>query len=329
MQSNILVTGGAGYIGSHTCKALSRAGYTPVTLDNLSTGHEWAVKWGPLEVADLRDSTKIGQIFEKYEPLAVMHFAGSIEAGESVVDPAKYYDNNVGGAIGLLSAMKLSACRQLVFSSTCATYGAPEVQPISEDTAQQPINPYGTTKLMVEMMIHDHAAAYGTRAVILRYFNACGADPEGETGEAHDPESHLIPRALMAIDGDISHLDLMGTDYPTPDGTAIRDYIHVSDLADGHIAALRYLESGGTPGAYNLGTGTGRSVREVIDAVERVTGRTVPVKLSPRRAGDMPELVADAGLAHRALSFEPQMVDLDEVIETAWDWYQAMRAART
>ena len=319
---NVLITGGAGYIGSHTCKKLSAAGYQPVVLDNLSTGHEWAVKWGPLEVCDLRDARQVGEIIERHEPVAVMHFAGSIEAGESVVDPAKYYDNNVGGAIGLLTALKGSPCQQVVFSSTCATYGAPEVQPIDENTAQNPINTYGETKLMVETMLRDHAAAYGTRAIVLRYFNACGADPEGEVGEAHDPESHLIPRALMAVTGGIPHLDLLGTDYPTPDGTAIRDYIHVSDLADGHIAALARLVDGGASGAFNLGTGTGRSVREVIDAVERVTGCPVPVKLSPRRPGDMPELVANADLARRELSFIPKMTVLDDVIKTAWDWHR-------
>ena len=322
MQPKILVTGGAGYIGSHTCKALSRAGYHPVVLDNLSTGHEWAVKWGPLEVGDLRDAGQVSEIIARHAPVAVMHFAGSIEAGESVADPAKYYDNNVGGAIGLLTALKKSSCQKIVFSSTCATYGAPKTQPIDENTTQNPINPYGETKLMVETMLRDHAAAYGTRAIILRYFNACGADPEGETGEAHDPESHLIPRALMAVTDEIQHLDLLGTDYPTPDGTAIRDYIHVSDLADGHIAALTRLAGGGASGAFNLGTGTGRSVREVIDAVERVTGRTVPVKLSPRRPGDMPELVANADLARRELSFEPKMTNLDAVIKTAWEWYR-------
>lgn len=325
MNMKVLVTGGAGYIGSHTCKALAAAGYLPVCVDNLSAGHEWAVKWGPLEKADLRDAAALTQIFKTHAPAAVMHFAGSIEAGESVSDPGKYYDNNVGGAIGLLAAMNHAECRKLVFSSTCATYGAPRSQPISEDTPQNPINPYGQTKLMVETMLHDHARAHGLETVILRYFNACGADPDGETGEAHDPESHLIPRAIMAVKGEIPHLDMLGTDYPTPDGTAIRDYIHVCDLAAGHIAALRRLIDGAGSGAFNLGTGKGTSVREVVAAVARVSGKEVPLNIADRRAGDMPELVADTTLAAQVLSFQPQFTDFDEIVRTAWNWQNSAR----
>jgi len=321
MKPKIVVTGGAGYIGSHTCKALAGDGYVPVTVDNLTSGHEWAVKWGPLEVADIRDLDLLTEILERHAPAAVLHFAGSIEAGESVENPIKYYDNNVGGAISLIAAMARTECKSIVFSSTCATYGAPEKQPIDEGTAQNPINPYGRSKWMVEQILRDQASAVGMVPVMLRYFNACGADPDGEIGEAHEPESHLIPRAIMAARGEIDRLDLNGVDYDTPDGTAIRDYIHVCDLAEGHLAALRRLQEGGGPGAFNLGTGRGASVREVIGAVERVSGRTVPLQVTHRRSGDMPVLVADTTRARNELGFSPKYTDLDAIIETAWNWH--------
>jgi UDP-arabinose 4-epimerase len=321
-QAVVLVTGAAGYIGSHACKALAAAGHRPIAFDNLSCGHRWAVRWGPLETGDVRDRERVEAILRKYRPDAVMHFAGSAYVGESMADPARYYENNVTGTLALLAAMRACGVARIVFSSSCATYGTPERQPIDESSAQSPINPYGMSKLMVERILTDFAIAYGTCFVVLRYFNACGGDPEGEIGEVHDPETHLVPRALMAAACAIPELEVFGTDYDTPDGTCIRDFIHVSDLARGHLQALGYLLHDGAPLALNLGTGRGVSVREVIAAVERVSGRGVPVKLCARRPGDPPVLVADATRARRLLGFTPTLSDMETIVSTAWHWYR-------
>ena len=287
-ERSVLVTGGAGYIGSHACKALARAGYLPVVYDNLCYGHEWAVKWGPLERGDILDRARLDEVLARYRPDALMHFAAFAYVGESVTDPGRYYRNNVAGTLNLLEAMRDLRIGRIVFSSTCATYGLPQKLPISEDVAQRPINPYGASKLMVERMLSDFENAHGIVWAALRYFNAAGADPDHEIGEAHDPETHVMPLMLDAASGRRSHVTVFGTDYDTPDGTCIRDYIHVTDLAEAHVLALQAIESGTPSNAYNLGIGRGFSVREVIAAVERVTGLAVPVILGERRPGDPP-----------------------------------------
>jgi UDP-glucose-4-epimerase GalE len=320
-MSTILVTGGAGYVGSHACKALAAAGHEPVVYDNLGRGHREFARWGPLEVGDVGDAARLDAVFARHRPEAVMHFAALAYVGESVSDPALYYRNNVSGTLELLEAMRRSGVRRLVFSSTCSTYGVPERMPITEDLPQQPINPYGMSKLVVERVLRDYDAAYGLRSVSLRYFNAAGCDPDGEVGEAHDPETHLIPRVLMAAAGALPHVEIFGTDYPTPDGTCLRDYVHVSDLADGHVRALDYLQRGGATTALNVGTGSAFSVREVIAAAERVTGRRVSVREAARRAGDPPVLVADATRARAALGFAPRFIEIEPIVETAWRWH--------
>ena len=324
-MKTVLVTGGAGYIGSHTCKALSAAGFLPVAYDKLIYGHRYAVKWGPLEIGDIRDRARLDEILVKYQPVAVLHFAAFAYVGESVLEPGKYYTNNVTGTLELLEAMRARLINSIVFSSTCATYGIPVEQPITEQMRQEPVNPYGRSKLMIERILADYSAAYGTRSVALRYFNACGADPDGETGEDHEPETHLIPRGLMAAAGEIPHLDLYGTDYDTPDGTCIRDYIHVTDLADAHVRALQYLLDGGETTAFNLGTGHGFSVRNVIETIERVTGRTVPVKEMPQRPGDPPVLIAQPDRAEEIIGFSADYTELDAIIATAWRWYEKIK----
>jgi UDP-glucose-4-epimerase GalE len=321
-MSTILVTGGAGYVGSHACKALAAAGHTPVTYDNLSRGHREFARWGPLEVGDLGNAAQLDATFARHRIDAVMHFAALAYVGESVEQPALYYRNNVGGTLELLEAMRRAGVKRLVFSSTCATYGVPERMPITEDLPQQPINPYGATKLMIERVLRDYDPAYGLRSVALRYFNAAGCDPDGEVGEDHEPETHLIPRVLMAADGTLPRIDVFGTDYPTPDGTCIRDYIHVADLADGHVRALDYLQRSGASTAINLGTGRAFSVREVIAAAERVTGRRIPVHEGPRRAGDPPVLVADATRARTLLGFAPRFTEVEPIVATAWRWHE-------
>jgi UDP-arabinose 4-epimerase len=321
----VLVTGGAGYIGSHACKALAASGHRPIAFDNLVFGHRSAVRWGPLEVGDIRVRAHLEQALRRHRPDAVMHFAGFAYVGESVVDPAKYYENNVAGTLSLLDAMRACGVERIVFSSSCATYGIPERQPIDESAEQRPINPYGTSKLMVERMLFDYSSAYRMRCVVLRYFNACGADPEGEIGEDHQPETHLVPRGLMAATGMIPALELFGTDYDTPDGTCIRDFIHVSDLATGHVQALDYLFSGGESVALNLGTGRGVSVREVIAAIERVSGRTLAVKETARRPGDPAVLLADPSKARAILGFAPVFTDIDAMVATAWRWHQNLQ----
>jgi UDP-glucose-4-epimerase GalE len=322
MGKSILVTGGAGYIGAHACKALAKAGYEPVAYDNLIYGHKEAVRWGPFVEGDIGDRTKVAETIRRHDIGAVMHFAAFAYVGESVEQPEKYFQNNVVNTLAMLEAMRATGVKQIVFSSTCATYGLPEQMPIREDTPQRPVNPYGETKLMVERALYWYGVAHGLRSVALRYFNAAGADPDGEIGEDHSPETHLIPLILDAATGRRPHIGVFGTDYPTADGSAIRDYIHVQDLADAHVRALRYLGDGGESRAFNLGTGHGHSVRETIEAARRVTGRAIPSKDSPRRPGDPPVLVADAGLAKEKLGWVPALGSLEHIIGTAWAWHQ-------
>ena len=317
MSPVVLVTGGAGFIGSHTCKRLAAAGILPVVFDNLSTGHRTNVRWGPLVEGGLEDTGRVVEAIRTFRPECLIHFAASAYVGESVEDPGKYYRNNVAGSVSLLEACRQAGLNRIVFSSTCATYGVPSRLPITEDTVQLPVNPYGRTKLMIELMLGDYARAYGFRSVALRYFNAAGADPEGQLAERHDPETHLIPRALMAAAGRVDRLDVFGDDYATPDGTCIRDYIHVVDLAEAHVAAVDYLRNGGDPLKANLGSGRGTSVRQVIDAIHQVTRRRVPVQLLARRAGDPPVLYADTTCARQTLGFRPRLSDIETIIKTA------------
>jgi UDP-arabinose 4-epimerase len=318
----VLVTGGAGYIGSHTCKILAQEGYLPVAFDNLSSGHTWAAKWGPLERGDILDRAALDRVIEAYRPNACLHFAAFAYVGESVSDPGKYYRNNVAGSLTLLEALRDHGVEQFVLSSTCATYGVPDRVPIDETLPQAPINPYGASKLMVERMLADFFAAHGLRSVALRYFNAAGADPDLEIGEDHDPETHLVPLILDAASGDREAITVFGSDYETPDGTCIRDYIHVSDLAKAHVLALKGLEQGLTHRAYNLGNGLGYSVREVIASVERVTGLAVPVRLGDRRPGDPARLISNSTRAASELHWTPQITKLDDIISTAWEWHK-------
>lgn len=318
MVKRVLVTGGAGYIGSHTCKCLAQRGIEPVVYDNLSRGHADAVRWGPLVEGDINDGAALRDAMRRFSPDSVVHFAAFAYVGESVSDPAKYYRNNVAGTLTLLEAMRDTGVHQMVFSSTCATYGVPERLPISEDTAQAPISPYGRSKLMIEQMLADMGRAHDLRSVALRYFNAAGADPDGEAGERHDPEPHLIPRALMAAAGLLPALEVFGDDYETPDGTCVRDYVHVTDLADGHARALDYLDAKGESVCLNLGTGQGTSVREILQAVAEQTGHAVPVVMRPRRDGDPPAIWADPSRAEAVLGFRPSHSDTATIIRTAW-----------
>ncbi|HYM72633.1 MAG TPA: UDP-glucose 4-epimerase GalE [Stellaceae bacterium] len=320
MSQSVLVTGGAGYIGSHACKALARAGYLPVTYDNLSRGRRHAVRWGPLVEGDIADRDRVKTTLEAHRITAIMHFAAFAYVGESGTDPALYYRNNVGGTLALLDAMREAGAKQIVFSSTCATYGLPDEVPIRETMPQRPVNPYGETKLAIERALHWYGAAYGLRSVALRYFNAAGCDTNGEIGEEHDPETHLIPLVLRAALGLGPPVSIFGTDYPTPDGTAIRDYIHVDDLANAHVRALDYLAGGGASAALNLATGRGYSVGEVIAAVGKAVGHAVPHRETPRRAGDPPALVADPGAAAELLGWRAECSDLDTIIGTALAW---------
>lgn len=320
--SNVLVTGGAGYVGAHACKALAARGLTPVTFDNLVYGHEEAVRWGPLERGEIADRVRLDAVFEQYRPAAVMHFAAFTYVGESVADPGKYYRNNVAGSLSLLEAMRDHGVAKLVFSSTAAVYGIPDSVPIAEEAPRRPINPYGESKWMIECVLRDFQAAHGIKSVALRYFNAAGADPDCEIGELHDPESHLIPLALDAVAGRGKPLTVFGDDYPTADGTCIRDYIHVGDLAEAHVLALDALDGFDGPRAFNLGTGQGVSVRQVLDTVERVTGKAVPHSLGPRRPGDPAELVADPSRARAQLGWTPRSSDMDSVVASAWAWHR-------
>ncbi len=317
----ILVTGGAGYIGSHTAKLLAASGHTPVVFDDMSQGHDWAVKWGPLERGTLSDPDRLGDVFARQGLDAVIHFAASALVGESMSDPAKYFRNNTVGTLNLLEAMRSAGVDRFVFSSTCATYGNPIRVPIDESHPQSPVNPYGESKLMVERILRWYGECYGLRWTALRYFNAAGADPEGAIGEDHDPESHLIPLVIGAALGTRAAVKIFGTDYDTPDGTAIRDYVHVMDLADAHLRALERLDAGSPSLAVNLGTGRGHSVREVVDTVARLGGRQVPAVESPRRAGDPASLVADPSRARSELGWQCQFPELDVIIQHAWRWH--------
>jgi UDP-arabinose 4-epimerase len=318
---HVLVTGGAGYIGSHTLKALSSAGYSPVTYDNLTSGHRWAVKWGSLVQGDLSNYELICDTIRRYRITAVLHFAAFAYVAESIVHPEKYFQNNVGDVVTLLRAARATGVRHVVFSSTCATYGTPSRLPITERSPQRPINPYGESKLMVERMLRWYREAYGIHSVCLRYFNAAGADPDGEIGECHVPETHLVPSIIEAALKQRPHIDVYGTDYETPDGTAVRDFVHVSDLARAHVQALEYLRARNCSNAFNLGTGRGFSIREAIESVERVSRRSVKVRYGPRRVGDAPALVASAAKAHRLLDWRPRFTSLDEIVATAWAWH--------
>lgn len=320
MSKAILVTGGAGYIGSHTCKVLAQSGYTPVTYDNLCYGHQQAVKWGPFVKGDLADKELLAQTIKEFKIQAVIHFAAFAYVGESMTNPEKYFSNNVVNSLGMLEVLQQQGIKNIVFSSTCATYGNPIKVPIDEEHIQAPVNPYGESKLMIEKALHWHGVAHGLKSVALRYFNAAGADADAEIGEDHDPETHLIPLVIESALGLRPQVEIFGTDYETSDGTAIRDYIHVLDLADAHVRALQYLQGDGESIAVNLGTGVGSSVREVITAVEKNTGYTVPYKESPRRAGDPPILVADAAKAKQVLGWEAKHSDLDYIVKTAWAW---------
>jgi UDP-glucose-4-epimerase GalE len=326
MSETVLVTGGAGYIGSHACKALARAGYQPVVFDNLSRGHRAAVRWGPLVEGDIAERGKLVAALERHRVSVVMHFAAYAYVGESVTDPALYYANNLGGSLSLLEAMREAAVDKIVFSSTCATYGTPAAVPIHEAMPQLPVNPYGETKLAIERALRWYGEAYGLRSASLRYFNAAGADPEGEIGELHEPETHLVPLVLQAALGERPQIDIYGTDYPTPDGTAIRDYIHVQDLAEAHLRALEHLGEGGQNVALNLGTGCGHSVREVIRAAEAVSGKSIRCRETARRPGDPPILVADPGLAAELLGWRPRISDLDTIVRTAFVWHLSRSA---
>ena len=318
----MLVTGGAGYIGSHACKALAKAGFLPIAYDSLAFGHEWAAQWGPLEIGDIADRKRLDAVIARHQPIAIMHFAAFAYVSESVTNPGKYYRNNVAGTLTLLDAILDAGINKFIFSSTCATYGIPKEIPINEETSQRPINPYGHSKLMIEQILRDYGKAHDLRWIALRYFNAAGADPDLQIGEDHDPETHLIPLVLDAAAGRREAITIFGSDYDTPDGTCIRDYVHVSDLADAHVLALQALEKGQESSPFNLGNGRGFSNQEVIAAVERVTGLQVPRKTGDRREGDPACLIADASRAKEALGWMPEFADIEAIIATAWAWHQ-------
>ena len=325
----ILVTGGAGYIGAHCCKALAEAGYLPVCFDNLSTGHRDFVNWGPLVVGDVGDTQAVADAIVAHEVVAVMHFAAFSQVGESVIDPQKYYLNNLCGTLSLLKAMLERKCTRLVFSSTGAVYGDAARDPIKEDAAGATVNPYGSSKWMIERVLGDYRRAYGLNSICLRYFNACGSDSSGAIGEFRDPETHLIPRAMMALQGYVQDFAIFGDDFDTPDGTAIRDYIHVVDLAAAHVLALDALLKGAAGGSYNLGTGSGYSVREILTVIERETGLKMPLITKPRRAGDPPILVADPSAARNDLGFVPRCSDIATIVKSAWAWHQSTHPRKT
>jgi UDP-arabinose 4-epimerase len=318
-MSNVLVTGGAGYIGSHVCKALAAENYVPIAYDNLSRGNRWAVKWGPLEEGDIADNEAVSNVISKYQPIAVMHFAAYAYVGESIERPLLYYENNFCGSVRLVSEVSRRARLPFVFSSSCATYGIPISVPITETHPQTPINPYGRSKLFVEQMLRD-LGTDGLPWIALRYFNAAGADPEGEIGEAHDPETHLVPSAIIAaMTG--KPLRVFGTDYPTIDGTCIRDFVHVADIAEAHLAALKYLLNGGQSQAINLANAKGYTVKQVLAAAMQVTGRPIPVEFAPRRPGDPAVLIGEASKAHSLLGWKPQRSDLVMQVKDAWNWF--------
>jgi len=323
----ILIVGGAGYIGSHINKELNKQGYKTIVFDSLVKGHQEAVKWGEFYKGDLENIEDIRGVFKKYPIEAVLHFAAFIEVGESVKDPQKYYKNNVANTLNLFQVMLENDVKKIIFSSTAATFGNPQYSPIDEKHPQTPINPYGQAKLMVEKVLADYDLAYGLKSVALRYFNACGADLDGEIGENHSPESHLIPLILDAALGKREDIKIFGTDYPTPDGTCVRDYIHVNDLAQAHILALKKLMDGGESDRFNLGNGSGFSVKQVIEVAKKVTGVDFKVTEVERRAGDPPELVADSTKAKQVLKWQPQYADLETIISSAWNWHKKMNKA--
>ena len=318
----VLVCGGAGYIGSHVNKQLSKEGYETVVFDNLIYGHREAVKWGYFVQGDLKNIDEIEAVFQKHNIEAVFHFAAYAYVGESVEEPEKYYYNNVANTLNLLHVMKKYGCNKIIFSSTCATYGEPERVPITEDMQQSPINPYGASKLMVERIFQDYSKAYDLKFVVLRYFNAAGADPEGEIGESHTPETHLIPLVLEAASGKRQDIKVFGTDYDTPDGSCIRDYIHVYDLATAHLLALHYLEEGKESDFFNLGNAFGTSVLEVVESVKKVTNRKFRVTMTDRREGDPAKLVGSSEKAQRVLGWKPVYGNIDTIVEHAWKWHE-------
>ena len=320
----VLVAGGAGYIGSHTCKALAQAGHRPIVYDNLLTGHAWAVKWGPLEQGDLNDPARLGDVMRRHRPDAVINFAALAYVGDSMKEPTLYYRANVAGMITLLETMRLHGVGSIVFSSSCATYGVPSRLPITETMVQDPINPYGRSKRMGEEILRDACAAHGLGAIALRYFNAAGADSDGELGEEHEPETHLIPLVLQAALGARPGISVFGTDYETPDGTCVRDYVHVTDLASAHVAALSACRAG-RYAAYNLGTGQGVSINDVIARSRAITGKAIVARSEGRRPGDPPVLIADASLARTTLKWAPRCSDLDNIIHSAWNWMTVHR----
>ncbi|MCH5277646.1 MAG: UDP-glucose 4-epimerase GalE [Desulfovibrionaceae bacterium] len=323
----VLVTGGAGYIGSHTCKHLLRHGHEVVVYDNLSTGFRELARWGLFEHGDMLDAVRLRECLRRHRPDGVIHFAALSQVGESVREPGLYYRVNVGGTLTLLEAMREEGIPLLVMSGTASVYGQADHMPLAESAPTAPGNPYGATKLAMERMLADFERARGPRWISLRYFNAAGADPDGECGEMHTPETHLIPRAFMAAAGAIPRLELFGDDYPTPDGTCVRDYVHVCDLASAHRLALDYLAGGGSGRIFNLGTGTGFSVRQILDAAQKACGRPIPHSVAPRRPGDPAELVADATRAGRELGWTPAHSSLEEIMNTAWRWFTAQSPA--
>lgn len=319
-MKKILVTGGAGYIGSHTCKELARQGFEPITLDNLCRGHRWAVQWGPLEVCDIADSVRVQAVLQRYQPEAVLHFAGYGYVGESMSEPALYYGNNVAGTFSLLQSMLAVDVKRLIFSSSCAVYGGVHDAAISERVPLNPLSTYGQSKAIIERMLEDYARAYGLQHISLRYFNAAGGDPEGELGEDHDPEPHIIPTVMNVAMGRSDKLSLYGGDFPTVDGTCVRDFIHVSDLARAHAAALKVLLAGTYTGAINLGNGTGYSLKQIVQTVETVSGLQIPYEIVARREGDPAYAVGDSQRAAQILNWQPQIPSLHEIVETAWRW---------
>jgi UDP-glucose-4-epimerase GalE len=318
----VLVTGGAGYIGSHAAKALAASGFVPVSYDNLIHGHRWAVKWGPFVEGDISDRAKLLDTIRRYDITAILHFAGFAYVGESTAHPERYFNNNVVGSLAVFDTAIEAGVRHIVFSSTCATYGIPEILPITENAPQFPVNPYGETKLVIERALRWYAAAHPLTYAALRYFNAAGADPDGELGEMHEPETHLIP---LVLDAALGHktLEIFGGDYRTSDGTCVRDYIHVTDLANAHVLALQYLIQGGSSIGLNLGTGEGHTILDVIHSVQKVTGREVLHRFAARRPGDPPILIADPSLAERTLGWHHRHSDLQSIIQTAWAWRSA------
>lgn len=321
MNQRILVTGGAGYIGSHTCKALFQHGFEPICYDNLACGHREFVKWGPFEEGDISDSQRLRSAIDKYRPEAVMHFAAYAYVGESMSDPLKYYKNNVHGSVTLLNEMRERGVDKVIFSSTCATYGIPKTIPIPDDHIQRPVNPYGRSKLVIEHMLRDYAHAYGIHSCSLRYFNAAGSDPDGELGEWHEPETHLIPSILLAAAGKQESITVYGDDYGTPDGTCVRDYIHVTDLAEAHVVALKALENASGLKTYNLGNDKGYSVKDIISVSSDICGQKIPFTVGNRRPGDPPVLIADSSKAKTELGWKPNYNRLEQIIETAWAWF--------